>query len=220
MGVKISELDEQTTFDESGKLAIEIASKTEYVTGGRMLAGNFGSYSVWDDLRMPATALKTGQINDPDFAQVRDNGSGSTGVFAWRFDDSQEEELFFAVQLPHKYKLGSNLKPHIHWMPLSTDTGDVVWGIEYTLAEYGSAFGVTSLVTVTDAGDGTAYKHQIASLADIDGSDIDVMSTMLLCRIYRDADNAADTYSGDAALLEFDIHYEIDQAGSSQEFVK
>ncbi|MFC1878993.1 hypothetical protein ACFLZW_03685 [Chloroflexota bacterium] len=72
---------------------------------------------------------------------------------------------------------------------------------------------------MTDAADGTAYKHQIASFAAISGTG-KTLSSVLLCRIYRKAGDGSDNYDADAALLEFDIHYEVDAFGSDSEFVK
>jgi hypothetical protein len=47
------------------------------------------------------------------------------------------------------------------------------------------------------------------------------ISSMLVCRLARRADNALDTYNGqDVALLEFDIHFQVDGLGSDQEAVK
>lgn len=44
-----------------------------------------GSTTGWDDLRVPVTSTKVGG-NDPDFAQLIDDGSGSRGVFVEWFD--------------------------------------------------------------------------------------------------------------------------------------
>ena len=48
---------------------------------------------------------------------------------------------------------------------------------------------------------------------------------MLVCRLYREDTGADDTWTGGTnatspALLEFDIHFEIDTMGSRQEVVK
>lgn len=38
---------------------------------------------------------------------------------------------------------------------------------------------------------------------------------IIMCRLFRDADNAADSVSGDANLLGFDVHYMVDSLGSA-----
>ena len=40
---------------------------------------------------------------------------------------------------------------------------------------------------------------------------------MMTGRFYRDGTDAEDTYEGDIILLEFDMHFEIDAAGSRLE---
>ena len=39
-------------------------------------------------------------------------------------------------------------------------------------------------------------------------------SMVIMCRLFRDADNAADSVSGDANLIGFDFHYQVDSLGS------
>lgn len=172
-----------------------------------------GAATVYDDLRVPMTSTKLGGSKDPGFAQVR-NTDSSQGVFAHLFDKATEEELYFSVQLPHAWKEESDIEPHVHWMPTDTGTGSVVWGLEYVWANMDDAFGNTTITTASDAGAGTAYTHQYCSLGEIDGDGFSA-SSMILCRVYRDAGNAADTYDADAALLEIDFHYEIDKLGDS-----
>ena len=46
------------------------------------------------------------------------------------------------------------------------------------------------------------------------------LSSMLICRLYRDPADAADTYPQDVAFLQFDVHYEIDSLGSETEYGK
>jgi len=62
----------------------------------------------------------------PTFTKITDDGSGSQGVFTYEFSASQEQEIYFVAQLPHGYKSGTDLYPHIHWYPTNTDTGSVV----------------------------------------------------------------------------------------------
>lgn len=87
---------------------------------------------VWDDLRVPVESTGKGSTRAPGFAKFLDDGSGSQGVWVQWFDDATEEELYFTVQLPHSYKVGSDIQPHIHWVTKHDNTGDVVWGLEYS----------------------------------------------------------------------------------------
>ena len=163
--------------------------------------------TTWDDLRAPATAINPpGQESDPDW----DNTNGG-----WLFSDEGTEVLWVIMQMPHAYKIGSNIRPHIHWSPTNTDTGNVLWRMEYkwTSFEDTDAAEFTTL-DILDAGDGTALKHQIAQFAEIDGTGKG-LSSILSIKLSRIGGDATDTYNADALLKEFDIHYQIDTPGGS-----
>lgn len=189
--------------------------------------GVYGN-SYWDDIRVPITAVKTGGSKDPDFTKVLDNGSGSQGVFTYLFDKSTEEEIYFMVQLPHNYKYGTALHAHIHFMPVANGAVDAVvnWAIEYSWSEIGSTYGNTTIASgnshVPADASLVADRHYLTEMAEISGAGIDSVSSMLICRAYRDATGGlgTDDYDNDAALLEVDFHYEIDAAGSRQEYIK
>ena len=182
----------------------------------------FGDATVFDDIRVPLSSIKRLGFTDPDWVKIQDDGSGSTGVFALAFDKDTDEEVFFAVQLPHSWKQGTDLDAHLHWAPSTTNTGSVTWKLEYTIAAINDTLGTTALLSVTDAGDGTAKKHQYADLGDIDMSAytaVGDISIILICRLYRDVSDG-DDYTADAYLLEIDFHYEIDTLGSNTELTK
>lgn len=191
-----------------------------------------GDAVVWDDLRFPAVSFGLGSANDPGFAQYKTDGATSRGVYIYFFDSGTEEELFLAIQLSHKYKFGTDICPHVHFIvPTNGAAGQFVkWGFEYTLAKIGDTFGNTTTIytdassaaTATLSGDASliADKHYVAEFPDIDGSGIDDVSTMILARIFRDAGDGDDDYPNDAGLLEFDLHYQIDTIGSRSEYIK
>ena len=101
--------------------------------------------TVWDDMRSPAASAGPGATN-PTFTKFIDNGSGSVGVYAQRFDDpGAENDLMFDIQWSHKIAIGEDVHPHIHWSPNTADAGNVGWGIEYTEANIDEAFPQTTL---------------------------------------------------------------------------
>jgi hypothetical protein len=185
-----------------------------------------GEATRWEDLRFPAIATKLGGTKDPGFAKFKDNGSGSQGVFTYFFDSDTEEELYFVAQMPHQWKLESTIYPHVHWSPKTSSDGNpadqlVRWGLEYTLAKIGGSFGNTSIIYGSahypaDA-DVVAGDHYLTSLTPISMAGIDEVSSMLICRIFRDATHGDDNYEHDAGLLEIDFHYEVDTPGGSKE---
>lgn len=143
--------------------------------------------------------------------------AGAThGVYGYHFSPDVEQELFFTVQLPHAWIQYASIEPHIHWSAATAAEGNVVWGLEYTWANVAEIFGNTTVVTVTDATEG-AYKHQIADFEYLAGAD-KTLSSMILCRVYRKAEDEEDTYTGQAILLEIDFHYESFGVGSKEEY--
>jgi hypothetical protein len=178
-----------------------------------------GDAITWDDARVPLSAVRVGATQVPAFSQVANDGAASVGIYAFIFPDNDLKQVFFALQLPHSYKLGSTLHPHVHWMPQTTNTGTVNWQLEYSIASIDGTIGNTTTVSLKDDGDGTVNKHQLAAGADITGTGLG-LSSMLLGRLFRDGGVGDDDFVGDAALLEFDVHFEQDTVGSRQETIK
>ncbi len=189
-----------------------LIGSTHYVTqSGRGLPPR------WDDLRVPlATARILGQGSDADF----DVFLGNTREFT--FDPDTDEEVHFTVQLPHGYMLQSDLHPHIHWAPSTTNTGKVKWCLECTFQILGGVFVAPGdPMCVAQAASGVAYTHQLAEFGAISGTPFTLVSTIGSCRVYRDAnDGTDDTYTGDAFGLEVDFHYIRDENGSVSEYDK
>ncbi len=183
--------------------------------------------AYWDDIRVPVTSTRKGASKMPGFGKILDNGSGSQGVFAELFSHSTEEELYFSVQLPHNWKQGSDLHAHVHWSPVTNGAAGekVCWGLEYSIQEVHGVFPSTVIAYNDTAAldeDLIADKHYLTEIVEIDMSGVDSVSPMLVCRVFRDATGTGgtDSYTNDAALLEFDFHYQIDTIGSRTEYTK
>ena len=140
------------------------------------------------------------------------------------FSASTEEEVYFAVQMPHQWKEETDLHPHVHWAKSDTNAGDVTWGMEFTKQEIHATFPNTTIITASTPHGGASaqgdHKHSLTELGTIDMTGFDSVSSMLVCRVFRDATNVLDTYTSDAFLLEIDFHYEIDSLGSETEYIK
>ena len=166
---------------------------------------------VWDDLRAPATAINPpGQASDPDW----DNTNGG-----YLFDADRTEQLWIIMQMPHTYKEGSNIRPHVHWFPTNTNTGDVLWRMQYKWTNINEVDGDFVTLDVLSKGGGTGYKHQFEAFEEIDGTG-KILSSILTIKLSRIGGDETDTYNADALLREFDIHYQIDTPGGSYEEFK
>lgn len=186
---------------------------------GQEISLPFWYPSVWEDLRIPVTATTRGGSKDPPFLLCRDNGAGSQGVFSYHFSNLQEEELYFACQIPHAWDEGTEIRPHVHWSATTAAAGTVRWGLEYSISRIGTVFPNTTLIYINQATVGAAWSQQVAAFSAI-AMTTQTISTMLLCRIFRDPLHAADTYGAPAALFELDFHYQRDSAGSRTEYIK
>ena len=186
-----------------------------------------GDAAVWDDMLVAPSATKTGGSKEPSWTKFASN-SGSQGVFLYDFSASSEQELYFTVQIPHSYKIGTAIYPHVHWTTTGTPvktTADVVWGFEYTVIAIGGNFSATTtsilttgIVQPSGAPSGT-LQHLISEFPVINGTGLDI-STIFMCRLYRAATLDNDNYLGTAGLLGFDFHYQKDTEGSRTAFDK
>lgn len=186
-----------------------------------------GAATVWDDLMVFPDATSRGNSYPPTWRVFKKNSTdNSQGVYLWFFSSGSEQELYFTAQIPHSYKVGTALYPHVHWTTTSeTPTrSNVVWGLEYSVIAIGGTFPYTSTVRATSIINGItnitgAGQHLISGFSSIPGTDLGI-STVICCRLFREVNNSGDTFGNEAGLLGFDIHYEKDTEGSRSEFIK
>lgn len=121
-------------------------------------------------------------------------------------------------QLPHAYAEGTPIRPHVHWHKATSDTGAVKWKLQYRwhrIAELPTAW--IDSETTTLAGESpdtdTAEVQMISVFPEVPATDIRV-SNLFQARLYRDPGDTDDTYTGDAILLDFDLHVQLDDRGS------
>ncbi|MFZ4707963.1 MAG: hypothetical protein ACOYMF_18320 [Bacteroidales bacterium] len=176
-----------------------------------------GKATVFDDLTVSGMQTKKTGSNQPDFKQV------AGGIYIDTFPPNSFAEVFFSVQLPHSYKEGSDVSAHVHWMPMSSvmSSQDVIWKLEYEWRNINDIFsGASTTVLTATAPSGTpGYKHLLSEFPDISGTG-KTISSIIICRLYRDATNALDTYTADAGFLAIDFHIEKDTLGSNSEYTK
>lgn len=200
----------------------DAANYSTFETDGTLLM--VGNAKVWDDLRVPLSEPSTGTIK-PDWAKFPYGSSASNPFLNW-FKATGIDEMYFVVQLPHDWDPGTTIMPHIHWVPSANGAaGPTVprWGLQYSWASLGETFPTYNTIYGTNTIPSEVLvmsRHYLTPLeAGISGSG-KTISSMIICRIFRDGDNAADTFLGLAGALEVDFHYERNTMGSRTEFVK
>jgi len=189
--------------------------------GSPILNGTATSFT--DLVVNPATARNSGGTT-PNWSQFV-----STNIYTWHFADGAIQEVNFSVQLPHGYKEGSTIYPHIHWAPSSVAAAltRVRWVLEYQWVDLHGAFTATTATSAvgTEVVDGATeslvqYEHAITPIGTGIVGTGKKISSILMCRLYRDGGGVGDNFTGTAALLSIDFHYEIDTFGSRTEFTK
>lgn len=153
-----------------------------------------------------------GGTTEPPMQQFKDN------IYMLAFSQSQLQEAFCSFHIDHDYAMGTNMYPHIHWSCNSAATGTVRWGFEYSIAKghQQQAFNGSTIVYVEQASTGVPYMHYVAEVSDIDaipsiGLEPD---TVIIMRIFRDADHANDTLDAQAFGICVDLHYQVDRAAT------
>lgn len=168
-----------------------------------------GSGTSFEDLAVPLTMAMQGATSLPHFDYT------NIGYLFPQNDPA--EKLYFIVQMPHAWKQGTTIYPHVHWQQAAD--ANVTWKMDYKWHNIGSAIpanwttlNLATLVHTYESG----TIHQLSkSTAGIAGTDMNISSIMQII-LYRD-DN---TYTGDAMAFQFDIHYEKDGFGSNGEYTK
>lgn len=167
--------------------------------------------TFWEDLRFPTQGINPLGTASPPSIDTADPYGGT-----FLFDPASTEVIAGIAQMPHEWKAGTAIHPHIHWMPTDAGAGDVAWRLSYQIADIGEDFPavLTTAGIEVDAADGSAVKHQIHFLTNIDMTGYKE-SCIMVWKIERVGGDGSDTYAADARFLEFDILYEISKPGTT-----
>lgn len=177
------------------------------------LDGNFtdlvNRLEGWNDLVQDVHVRST-TSPAPTFNPFRGN------MYAYSFDADAMNECFCNFHLGHDYIPATMVYPHVHWSPNTTSTGTVRWGVEYTWARRHDSTGQIvfpesqTIYIETTISDNKQYTHMVNESADgagIAGSTMEV-DAIIMCRFFRDATHANDTFPDAVFLLSVDIHYQ------------
>ena len=172
----------------------------------------YGEGIQWDDLKFPATTLRQGATTKPAF--------DATNLGLLFPQNDATEIVYIIAQIPHEWKLESNISPHIHFVQDFDHTVTTpVFKMDYRWYKNG-ADPTGAFTTITASTFIFTYTSgsilQIVSFPDISATGIDTVSSILDIKLYRD-DNVV---TGDILVKEFDIHYQIDSFGSNLEYSK
>ncbi len=171
--------------------------------------------TYWDDLRFPVQGVNPpGAASDPSV-------NTTTGML--EFAKAATNIIAGVAQMPHRWRQGTNLHPHIHWTGHAAPGGstDVVWKLEWAVVEIGDTWDGTTYAgssQITKAV--TEDEHLLSEFAEIDMSAVDSVSCHVFWKLSRLGGDGSDDYDDVATLFELDFHYEIDAPGSRLEYTK
>jgi len=235
-GILIDDLTKASTnyAIKTGQGLVEIGDDTEIL--GTLKVGNSpnyayiepdgtfrltGSATAWDDLRVDGLSTRVGVVAPTDETGFR----GDNNFYARNFVHTQADEIQFQVQFPHDWAGGTLISPHVHFSPWITGTASVQavkFILEYYWANVYDDFPASpSTYSMEYTWTGSKqWSHLIAehSSGDLDASGYS-FSNIMKCRLYRD-NTVANNLAGKATFLYFDIHYQRDSFGTSQEYTK
>lgn len=169
----------------------------------------------WDDLRFPAQGINPAGAADAPTVDTALTGYPGTLLFS----GSQDNIIAGIAQMPHAWKAGTAVKPHIHWSKPVGSASAADWVLYYRiLGSPGDAHGalVGPVAGTLVAGTATVANSMLLTAfgsIDLTGQK---ESTCLAWQIRRLGNTDAD--SGTARLFEFDLHYQTDKSGTVNEF--
>jgi len=176
---------------------------------------------VWDDVYPSSVTVGPG-ASAPAFTTY----NGNLRAYEFLGTGVTTKDLNIGFQFYHSIYTGGSitLGPHLHlYIPDDATGGVIKFYMEYTWAEIGSTGALTPVTisgTVTRAANAGIANNAILSFnsAAITGSK--GISSVLMCRIYRDPADTADTFGASVWLKSADVHIPKDTQGSRQEYIK
>lgn len=170
-----------------------------------------GAATAWDDLLVELRESVTGQTLKPDWDATH------LGLLFPRL--STTEFVTFNFQMPHRWKEGSAVYPHVHFLQDQNLTP--TFKIDYRWVNIGAAVpdfttGHTLGTIVGTETWTTGLLHRIVHNATGISGTGKTFGSLLQVKLYRDDD----TYVGDCIAVSFGLHFEIDSFGTSSEYAK
>lgn len=206
-----------------GEVTINGAGTNEITVDGQIIVisgQDSPSRPYWEDLRTPVNMLKFSSTKPPVWTAYK-------GGHVAAFEDQavNYQSVYWTWQMPHSYELGTPVTPHIHIVPEDNAAGNVHWEFTYSIAKKNAEFPPESVIHITQVMPEVTDYHTYFELTTISGSEfpsnVEDISTIMLCGLHRRSDELDDTYEGKSVyLLEVDLHYLKDTWGSRLSLTK
>ena len=178
----------------------------------------------WRDL-LSTFHTRSAGLATPSFAAY-----AGTSVYAYFMSNAATQELFIEFHLTHDYVPGSDIFIHVHWSQTTVDSGGLGgipgqvkfnFDVLYAKGHQQQAFpAAVTTVSVTQTASETVRQHmipevQLSTNGAIGGNDLEV-DGIILCRVWRDPTDAADTLDQVPWMHFGDIHYQSTNMATKQ----
>lgn len=156
-------------------------------------------------------------IRDSAASPISTNYKG--GIYLWQFPADDVREAFANFHIPHPWKPGTMIYPHMHFTTASNNNGVVRWGFEYTWARRHDSTGQLQFpapqiiyvnFTIPPNSADTHFVCEAPQDGGIVGTGLEVDS-MILMRVFRDGTHVDDTFPDAILGITADLHHEVDR---------
>jgi len=169
----------------------------------------------WEDLRFPAQAINPVGFTSAPTLETLETGFPGTLLFS----GVQDDMVAGVLQMPHAWAVGTEIRPHIHWLKQTGSASVASWqlytrklGCPGSVAEAWSAAN-NGVLTSGNPAQSNEQLLTVFGAIDMAGQ---VESAMVAWRLYRRGTTDAD--NNGVTLLELDFHYQVTKQGTKTEF--
>jgi hypothetical protein len=151
-------------------------------------------------------------------------GDEYDGVGVWRYDPDVTRRMFVNFHMPHPWKPGTMLYPHLHFTVTSSAGGVVRLGFRYKWSRRHDSTGQRTFTaaetlyinfTIPPNSQDTHFVAEIPQGQGIPGTGLEVDS-MIMMTVIRDGEHVDDTFPAGIFAITADIHIEVDRASTPQ----
>jgi len=174
-----------------------------------------GTSTVWNDINT-SIIPPAGLLASPTV--IAFNGDARLDIYGFSGTAVVPDEIHASLEVLHDYKEGTDIHFHLHWYPTNATVANVKWQFRYSWFNPGTIPPAGQTASVVVATSGVAWQEQTSAIV-LSGTGMK-MGSRLVYTLFRDAQDAQDTYAFNAAVSDMGIHYEIDTMGSREILVK
>lgn len=191
-----------TPLNLSGSATLSVTPSTRSLITNKVIWKDLNATQLFDGEGWPALPPMKTLIN---------------GIMVPAFSPDAEESIAIIFKIGHDIAKDNFMYPHIAWSPLTVDTGNVRWGIEYSMASRETgAFVASTLIYTQQVATGLVGQHQFIEFPDGNKIASPPPDTMIIGRVFRDSDHEEDTYTGSVGLNSVTLHYPSTYQGTPQ----